>query len=69
MDLPESAQSFDAGDSDKFQERKAREALRAALSSIELTPEQTRDDLAPKSVNNQASTDDHYLRDVPPHHN
>jgi len=37
-------------------------AMRAALDNVELTPEQTSDDIAPKSP------DRDYLADVPPHH-
>jgi len=37
-------------------------AMRAALANVDLTPEQTRDDIAPPSP------DRDYLADVPPHH-
>lgn len=39
-----------------------RAAMRAALDNVDLTPEQTTDDIAPTS----AASD--YLADVPPHH-
>lgn len=38
--------------------------LKALLDGLELTPEQTRDDIAPPS----SSRDSEILRDVPPHH-
>lgn len=37
--------------------------LRALLDGVELTPEQTRDDIAPPS-----NRDRELLEDVPPHH-
>lgn len=37
--------------------------LRALLDGVELTPEQTSDDIAP-----QANSDRELLEDVPPHH-
>lgn len=41
----------------------SQERLRKLLADLELTPEQTRDDIAPAS-----SRDQEILDDVPPHH-
>ena len=42
----------------------AQEKLRKALAQVQLTPEQTRDDIAPVE-----SRDRDLMEDVPPHHN
>ena len=58
-ELPEQAQSSGEVKADSD----AQANLRQALSQLQLTPEQTRDDIAPTD-----SRDRELLEDVPPHH-
>lgn len=51
--------------SDKTSNKSKNEKLKALLDGLDLTPEQTRDDIAPKQ---DSSRDSEILRDVPPHH-
>lgn len=56
--------SDDAKSEDTADALKAKnEKLRALLDGLELTPEQTKDDIAPST-----NRDSEILRDVPPHH-
>lgn len=58
MSSPSENPSEDSDSKDKSAAR-----LRALLEDIELTPEQTGDDMAP-----QINRDREFLEDVPPHH-
>jgi hypothetical protein len=53
----------DAGKSDKKSSETENAKLRALLDGLDLTPEQTKDDIVKSS-----NRDSEILRDVPPHH-
>lgn len=63
-DISNSSVSADAVEVKKVKNEK----LRALLDGLDLTPEQTKDDIEIKSSATESNRDREILGDVPPHH-
>ena len=63
-DISNSTDSLHAAEAKKVKNEK----LRALLDGLDLTPEQTKDDIEIKSSSTESNRDREILGDVPPHH-
>lgn len=63
-DISNSKDSINSVDAKKVKNEK----LRALLDGLDLTPEQTKDDIEIKSSATESNRDREILGDVPPHH-